>query len=413
MSSNRLSVEMETTRQRGAIAATHIVHHMPGIVEFSDLTFELAFRADAFRQAFQFHLCCFASLVLVLALGLQDHAFGHIARFLLPLGIGELLLRIYLHRMVDHHRAQRRGASLMVVLTTLAWSAYVVAARSGIEPQPSSSLMTSLIPLLLAVYAPSLSCFFLSPPQKLFACVCSFAAIAAAPSWSSLSTHTEQACVHSFAFTVGVALAYPLEYALRQLALSQIRHELNERVELAERLRLIQRQQEALEKVENEREAERQNREWEHRQEAERLEETWAAHQQASVVEFQRRLAASEAEVKHARRETRWAQSMAVAAASNHYQAYPVGGDAHSPRGPAAGVSSPITPGATKWGDQLAALERKLASGASTHGDRELLHRRPSGISAGDGAYCAWDELTAGNHSAEACTRGGSAFAKG
>ena len=103
-------------------------------------------------------------------------------------------------------------------------------------------------------------------------------------------------------------------------------------------------------------EHEHQSRDWEHKQEAERAEQAWAAHQQASAAEYQRRVQKLETEVRHARRETRWAQSMAVAASNSR----PLDASLLS-AGPAP-AGSPITPGAVKWGDQMASLDRKLAS---------------------------------------------------
>jgi len=138
---------------------------------FSDAAFEAAFRADAFRLVFVFHVGIFLAVILLFSFGLFDPTFKHISSWLMPVAVCELAIRVVLH--YHHHfrsdpqLAQRLGARAMLLLTPVAWMAYIAAAHRMSDEPPASRFMSALLPITLVAYPSQLGLFMLSPRQRL------------------------------------------------------------------------------------------------------------------------------------------------------------------------------------------------------------------------------------------------------
>ena len=157
---------------------------------FSDSELERAFCSSTFRQAFVFHMATYMAQILVLMFGFADTAFDYIAAALLPLALAELALRIVLHGMQDHTLAQRLGARLILVVTTISWIVYVFASYRQCRA-PAGQLITALLPLILLLYPAKLGFFMLAPKQKAFGLAVAIMSITGSQTWSALSKAEE------------------------------------------------------------------------------------------------------------------------------------------------------------------------------------------------------------------------------
>jgi len=203
---------------------------------FSDSELERDFCSSAFRQAFVFHMATYMAQLLVLMFGFADVSFEYTATALLPLALAEIVLRIVLHRMQDHTLAQHLGARLILVLTTISWIVYVLASYGQCRA-PAGQLITALLPLTLLIYPAKLGFFMLAPKQKAFGLAVAIMSITGSQTWSALSK-AEELCLHGLAIGIGIAVAYPLERALREIALLQLQESVHQQTKLEEELHL-------------------------------------------------------------------------------------------------------------------------------------------------------------------------------
>ena len=202
---------------------------------FDDESLEAAFRSDVFRSAFLLHLSHFIMLIVVLAVGLMDPPFRLISCSLMPLGMIELVLRIYLHSLPDQRYAQRKGAAAMLCLTTAAWSVYVFATRQRAGEEPASLLIAAFISLMLLIYPVQLALFMLSPQQRGTAFVAALCASLISPPWSVL-TKTEELCLHAFALLAGITFSYAIEKMMRTALIQRVEAALQHEALIRERL---------------------------------------------------------------------------------------------------------------------------------------------------------------------------------
>lgn len=176
---------------------------------------EQDYKAHRFRAAFPLHLGYWGFLMLFFLVGLIEPGFQTISLCLAPLFLLFMIGRVLVHRLDDHHLAQRFGSLMIAAGDSVIWVLAMLIFRSS--QIKVGFLIVGLYICCIVVYPIVLAMRAHSSVQVWGVLSVAAATIIATPSWSAL-TWIEHVVLNMAAFALGIAIAYMIERLQRLLS---------------------------------------------------------------------------------------------------------------------------------------------------------------------------------------------------